>query len=447
MDFALIVFLTILNGLFAMSEMALASSRKAILMAKAEEGITGAQAALDLQQRPTEFLSTIQIGITTLGVLNGIIGEAAFSHDVADWFEQWGATNVLASVLATTSVVTLITLNTILFGELVPKRIGQIYPETAARLTAPFMLALSWLARPMVKALSLSTAAVLRLLGIDLNKVRHVTEEEISASLEDGVDAGLIEHHEHQMVKNVFHLDERSLVSLMVPRTDIVWLDSSWTITQALAHIQTQTAHSWYPLCRNGLDEVVGMVSMAAMLVNLASEEAIVAWAQPAAFVPETLTGLDLLAQFRRPHNSQTVTPTTNSGRLVLIVDEYGVVQGLMTPRDLLEAITGELVQTTSPQEAWAVQREDGSWLLDGLMPVQELKSRLNVEELPQEEKGLYNTLAGLLMMLTGKLPAEGESVHAVGWRFEVVDLDGRRIDKVLASRSLLPGEDMYEDG
>jgi len=447
MDFVLIVFLTLLNGLFAMSEMALASSRKAILMAKAEDGIAGAQAALDLQQRPTEFLSTIQIGITTLGVLNGIIGEAAFSHDVAVWFEQWGATNVLASVLATTSVVTLITLNTILFGELVPKRIGQIYPETAARLTAPFMLGLSWLARPLVKALSFSTATILRLLGIDLNKVRLVTEEEISASLVEGVDAGLIEHHEHQMVKNVFHLDERSLVSLMVPRTDIVWLDSSWTIPQALAHIQTQTAHSWYPLCRNGLDEVLGMVSMAAMLVNLASEESIVAWAQPAAFVPETLTGLDLLEQFRRPHNSQTLTTTAHSGRLVLIVDEYGVVQGLMTPRDLLEAITGELVQTTSPQEAWAVQREDGSWLLDGLMPVQELKSRLTIDELPQEDRGLYNTLAGLLMMLTGKLPSEGEYVHAVGWRFEVVDLDGRRIDKVLASRSHLHADDRYEDG
>ena len=447
MDFVLIVFLTILNGLFAMSEMALASSRKAILTAQAEEGVAGAQAALDLQQRPTEFLSTIQIGITTLGVLNGIIGEAAFSRDVAVWFMQMGAADVLASVLATTSVVTLITLNTILFGELVPKRIGQIYPETAARLTAPFMLGLSWLARPLVKALSVSTATVLRLLGIDLDKVRQVTEEEINASLSEGVDAGLIEHHEHQMVKNVFHLDERSLVSLMVPRTDIVWLDSSWTIKQALAHIQSQTAHSWYPLCRSGLDEVVGMVSMAAMLVNFASDERLETWAQTAVFVPETLTGLDLLAQFRRPHNHQTADTCANSGRLVLIVDEYGVVQGLLTPRDLLEAITGELVQTTSAQEAWAVQREDGSWLLDGLMPVQELKSRLNIDELPQEERGLYNTLAGLLLMLTGQLPAEGEYVHAVGWKFEVVDLDGRRIDKVLASPSLLREEDMYEDG
>jgi len=151
--------------------------------------------------------------------------------------------------------------------------------------------------------------------------------------------------------------------------------------------------------------------------------------------VPETLTGFDLLEQFRRPHTHSTAPQASANGRMVLVVDEYGVVQGLMTPRDLLEAITGELVQTTSPQEAWAVQREDGSWLLDGMMPVQELKSRLEVSDLPQEDKGLYNTLAGLIMVLTGELPKEGESVKALGWRFEVVDMDGRRIDKVLATR------------
>jgi putative hemolysin len=445
MDVLLIAFLTVVNGLFAMSEMALASSRKALLTLQAEQKMAGAQAALDLQLRPTEFLSTIQIGVTTLGVLNGIIGEAAFSEDVAGWFVQMGIAQVLASVLATTLVVTLVTLNTILFGELVPKRIGQIYPETAARLTAPFMLTLSLLARPLVKAMSASTAAVLRLLGIDLNKVRQVTEEEISASLVEGVDAGLIEQHEHQMVKNVFHLDERNLASLMVPRTDIVWLDSSWQIHQGLAHIQAHTAHSWYPLCRDGLDEVVGVISMAALLVNASSEQTLDSWVQPAAFVPETLTGLDLLEQFRRPHSGNAVPSAATSGRMVLVVDEYGVVQGLMTPRDLLEAITGELVQTASPQDAWAVQREDGSWLLDGLMPVQEMKSRLALESLPQEEKGLYNTLAGLIMLLTGNLPREGEAVHAMGWRFEVIDLDGRRIDKVLASISHEKAED--EDG
>jgi putative hemolysin len=442
MDVLLIVFLTFLNGLFAMSEMALASSRRAVLVGLAEEKMAGAQAALDLQQRPTEFLSTIQIGITTLGMLNGIIGEAAFSVQVAQWFVGMGATSVLAGVLATASVVTLITLSTILFGELVPKRIGQIYPETAARMTAPLMLALSWMARPLVNALSWSTAAILRLMRIDLEKVRQVTEEEITASLVEGVDAGLIEHHEHQMVKNVFHLDERNLVSLMVPRTDIVWLDCSWSVQQAMGHIQGEAAHSWYPLCRDGLDEVVGVVSMASMLHHVSSELPLETWSVPAAFVPETLSGLDLLSQFRSPHSADKPQGQMHSARMVLVVDEYGVVQGLVTPRDLLEAITGELVQTTSPQDAWAVQRTDGSWLLDGMMPVQELKSRLSIDVLPAEEKGIYNTLAGLIMVLTGDLPKEGEAVESMGWRFEVVDLDGRRIDKVLATQLPISQQD-----
>jgi len=171
------------------------------------------------------------------------------------------------------------------------------------------------------------------------------------------------------------------------------------------------------------------------LLAHYNSPDSLGSWAEPAAFVPETLTGLDLLAQFRRPHNTSPGHHASVSGRMVLVVDEYGVVQGVMTPRDLLEAITGELVQTTLPQEAWAVERDDGSWLLDGMMPVQELKSRLELDELPEEDRGLYNTLAGLIMMISGQLPQEGEHVSVMGWRFEVVDMDGRRIDKVLASR------------
>jgi len=442
MDLLLIFFLTLLNGLFAMSEMALASSRKALLVSLENAGATGAHAALELQKQPTQFLSTIQIGITTLGVLNGIIGEAAFSSDVATWFMQMGLQEGASQILATLTVVTLITLNTILFGELVPKRIGQIYPETAARLTAPAMYALSVMARPLVHLLSISTTGILHLFRIDMKHVRQVTEEEITASLVEGVDAGLIEQHEHQMVKNVFHLDERTLSSLMVPRTDIVWLEASVDVKEAMQLLQGQTTHSWYPVCRGSLDDVVGMISMASLLTHYDSSEHLETWAEPAAFVPETLTGLDLLEQFRKPHNTTPGYQTSVSGRMVLVVDEYGVVQGVMTPRDLLEAITGELVQTTLPQAAWAVQRDDDSWLLDGMMPVQELKSRLGLDELPEEARGLYNTLAGLIMMISGQLPKEGEHVTTMAWRFEVVDLDGRRIDKVLASRLPTPSVD-----
>ena len=432
MDVLLIILLTLLNAVFAMSEMALASSRKTLLAELEASGAYGAKAALALQTRPTEFLSTIQIGITTLGVLNGIIGEAAFSATLSAWFSTWPVLAPVAGILATTLVVTVITLNTILLGELVPKRIGQLFPETVARWTAPMMLMIAMLARPLVHLLSNTTSLMLRLLRIDADQQRQVTEEEIRASLVEGVDAGLIEHHEHQMVKNVFHLDERALPSIMVPRTDIVWLDSQLSTQQAVAALSTLQTHSWYPVCRESLDDVVGVVSMASLLHNRASIEPISEWMEPAVFVPETLSGLDMLSQFRHPH--QNPDATNGGGRMVFVVDEYGVVQGLMTPRDLLEAITGELVQTNAQDEAWAVQREDGSWLLDGMMPIQELKSRLNIQTLPHEDDAVYNTLAGLILAVSGRLPHVGEACNVLGWRFEVVDLDGRRIDKVWAS-------------
>lgn len=430
MDVLLIVFLTLLNGMFAMSEMALSSSRKARLAALAEAGDSGAHAALRLMEQPTQFLSTVQIGITSIGVLNGIVGEAAFSADFSYWLLVQGVPDNWASGLATAFVVTIITFSTILFGELVPKRIGQLFPETVARLAAPAMLALATLAKPFVYFLSASTSAILKLLRVDVHGARTVTEEEISASLVEGVDAGLIELHEHQMVQNVFNLDERPLTSIMVHRSDIEWLDSKLPVPQALAQVGASGAHSWYPVCRGDLDNVVGAVSVSQLLrLPPGTDITVEALAKPVAFVPETLSGMDLLEQFRKPAERATA-----HGRMVLVVDEYGVVQGLLTPRDLLEAITGELLQATPTNEAWATQREDGSWLVDGMMPVTEFKARLGIKELPDEDRGIYNTVAGLVMAISGELPAVADVVIFGEWRFEVVDLDGRRIDKVLIS-------------
>ncbi len=430
MDVLLIVLLTLLNGVFAMSEMALASSRKARLAALNEAGDSGARAALKLMANPTQFLSTVQIGITSIGVLNGIVGEAAFSAHVSEWLLSQGVAERFSEGLATALVVTLITFSTILFGELVPKRIGQLYPESVARLTAPLMLALATIARPFVSLLSTSTSAMLKLLRVEVHGGRTVTEEEISASLVEGVDAGVIEQHEHQMVQNVFNLDERSLTSIMVHRSDIEWLDAKTTVPHALAQVGAQGAHSWYPVCRDGLDDVVGAVSVSQLLrLPPGTDMTVETLAQPVSFVPETLSGLDLLEQFRRP-----VERATAHGRMVLVVDEYGVVQGLMTPRDLLEAITGELLQATATDEAWATPRGDGSWLIDGLMPVAELKARLHIRELPDEDRDIYNTVAGLVMAIAGHLPQVAERVECAGWTLEVVDLDGRRIDKVLAT-------------
>jgi putative hemolysin len=291
-------------------------------------------------------------------------------------------------------------------------------------------------AKPFVHLLSFSTHVVLKMLRIDNAAERSVTEEEIAASLEEGVDAGLIEEHEHQMVQNVFLLDDRLLTSLMLPRSGIEWLDASDTVAQAINKAGA-TGHSWYPVCRGSLDDVVGVVNVAKLLALRGQIESapssvgsftpsltdrIDRYAVAAVFVPETLTGMELLEQFR-----------AKSSRMVFVVDEYGVVQGLMTPLDMLEAITGEL-QPGAQIDAWATEREDGSWLLDGVMPVTELKARLDIKELPEEARGRYNTVAGLLMSVSGRLPALGECIECAGWLFEVIDLDGKRIDKVLAT-------------
>lgn len=427
MDFLLIVFLTLLNAVFAMSELALAGSKKARLNAMAEDGDKGAQAALTLLGNPNQFLSTVQVGITSIGVLNGIVGEAAFSDGVAAWLHGFGVADKAAAISATAIVVTLITFTTIIFGELVPKRIGQLHPESVSRWVARPMLWLAMIAKPFVKLLSGTTAAMLNLLRIDTNASRAVTEEEITASLVEGVDAGVIEQHEHQMVQNVFQLDDRPLTSLMVPRTDVEWLDASHSIAESLQQAGSggrNGAHSWYPVCRSSLDDVVGLISIGRLLeLGSNAPGTIENYVIPASFVPETLSGMELLEQFR-----------AKAGRFVLVVDEYGVVQGLLTPRDLLEAITGEL-QPGAQIDAWATQREDGSWLLDGVMPVGELKVRLDIDTLPDEDRGRYNTVAGLLMSVSGHLPVVGERIACGDWLFEVVDLDGKRIDKVLASQ------------
>lgn len=427
MDFLLIALLTLLNGVFAMSELALASSRKSRLASMAEEGDKGAASALLLLENPTQFLSSVQVGITSIGMLNGIIGEAAFSDELAAWLQTIGVPESASGITATAVVVTVITFITIVFGELVPKRIGQLYPETVSRLIARPMTWVASAAKPFVRLLSASTQGVLTLLRVNDSASRQVTEEEIVASLEEGRNAGVIEFHEHQMVQNVFRLDDRPLTSLMVPRADVEWLDADLSVREGLqlsADGQEKGGHSWYPVCRGSLDDVVGVISVARMLALGASEQGRLAdHVLPAAFLPETLSGMELLDQLR-----------ARSGRMVFVVDEYGVVQGIMTPRDLLEAITGEL-KPGAHTDAWATPREDGSWLLDGLMPVSELKARLEIRDLPEEDRGRYNTIAGLLMAETGHLPEVGERIPCAGWIFEVVDLDGKRIDKVLAEK------------
>jgi putative hemolysin len=426
MDVALLVFLILLNGAFAMSEMALTASRKARLQVLLEAGEPGAATAIELHDNPTKFLSTVQIGITSIGVLNGIVGEAAFAEPLAVWLnETFHLPGKWAAWSATGLVVVIITFLTIIFGELVPKRLGQMHPEHVARLVAPPMQWLSAATRPFVALLSVCTEAMLRILGIKGDANRSVTEAEIAASLEEGLDAGVIEEQEHQMVRNVFRLDDRQIGSMMVPRTEIVWLDADAPLATAMALMKAQP-HGRYPVCRGGLTDVLGVLSVQALLPDLVLGESpdLAKLAMPPVFVPETLSGMELLEHFRAA-----------STDLVFVVDEYGEVQGLITERDVLEAITGELAVTAN-DEAWAVQRDDGTWLIDGLIPTPELKDRLDMKLLPDEDRGRYNTLAGMIMLLLGRLPVTTDRVEWDHWRFEVIDMDGKRIDKVLASRT-----------
>ena len=432
MDFTLLAFLILLNGLFAMSEMALSASRKARLQVMVEDGEPGAQAAMDLHDNPTKWLSTVQIGITSIGILNGIVGEAAFSAPVAHWLVQTFGTPARASEIgATALVVVMITILTIIFGELVPKRLGQMHPETVARLVARPMNLLSTATRPLVALLSISTNAILTLMGMRHGPSRAVTEEEIAASLEEGVDAGVIEAQEHQMVRNVFRLDDRQIGSMMIPRAEIIWLDVADPL-EVLLQCIADSGHTRFPVCRGSLDDVQGVLRLASLLQPLARGEQphLADHMQPPVFVPETLSGMELLEQFRATRTD-----------LVFVVDEYGAVQGVITERDLLEAITGEF-GAPSDDDAWAVQRADGSWLMDGLIPVPELKDRLEIKELPEEDRGRYNTLAGMIMLLLGHLPRTTDTVEWRGWRFEVVDLDGKRVDKVLVQHIETPGEE-----
>ena len=424
MDLLILLLLILVNGALAMSEIALVTARRARLTRLAEEGDRGAIVAIRLGEDPTRFLSAIQIGITSIGILSGIVGESALAVPVAGWLQALGLARETSVLTATLLVVATITYVAIVVGELVPKRLGQIDPEGTARLVARPMNALAIATRPFVILLTWSTGALLRLLGQREQGAPQVTEDEIHALLQEGSDAGVIERSEHELVRNVFRLDDRQIGSLMVPRGEIAWLDLSQPLEENLKRI-AGCSHSRFPVCRGGLDEVVGVAAMKQLFGQSLSGNGIdlTAGLEPAVYVPDSLDGIELLEQFR-----ETGT------HMVFVIDEYGELLGLVTMQDVLEAVTGEF-QTDDPADSWAVVRDDGSWLLDGLIPVPELKDRLGLKTVPEEDKGRYHTLSGMILWLLGRLPQTADWVDWEGWRLEIVDMDGRRIDKVLATR------------
>lgn len=424
MEFALLFALILMNGLFAMSEIALVTARKARLQKAVEEGDAAAAAAIELGENPTRFLSTIQVGITSIGILNGIVGEAAFAEPLGEWLSRLGVEGELAHILATGLVVVVVTYFSIVLGELVPKRIGQQNPEAIARLVARPMLALTAGTKFFVRILSGSTDIVLRAIGARTDNSQGVTEEEIQAMLEEGSESGVIEQHEHAMVRNVFRLDDRQIASLMVPRGDIIYLDINAPYDDNLKRIE-DSEHSRFPVVKDGLQEVVGVLNTRNLLGKSLRGERLDLNAnlQPPVYVPESLTGMELLENFK-----------ASGVQLAFVIDEYGELLGMVTLQDLLEAITGEF-KPRHAEDTWGVKREDGSWLLDGIIPIPELKDRLDLKSVPEEERERYHTLSGMMMLLLGRLPRISDKVSWEGWSFEIVDMDDKRIDRVMAVR------------
>ncbi len=431
MEIILLLALILLNGLFVMSEIALVSARRARLARWAEEGDSAAAAAMKLGDEPKRFQAATQIGLTAIGILNGIVGQAALASPFALGLQGIGAPRRLSEIVATALAVALITYVSIVVGQWAPRRLGQINPEGIARRAARPMDGLSRLASPFIHLLSASSALLLGILGQRDAKGPSVTEEEIHAILVEGSEAGVIEKDEHQMVRNVFRLDDRQISSLMVPRADIVWLDLARPVEESLLRM-AESEHAHFPVCRGGFDDILGIVAAKQMFKQMLRGDPadLTERLQAPVYVPESLTGMELLAQFRR-----------SGAQMVFVIDEYGEIEGLITAQDLIESVTGEFLPKNK-EDAWAVPGEDGSWRLDGLIPLPELKDRLGLNSVPEEEEGRYHTLSGMIMLLLGRLPGVGDRASWAGWNFEVVDLDGKRIDKVLATRLPAPGED-----
>ncbi|WP_257145756.1 hemolysin family protein [Vibrio sp. ES.051] len=424
MDILLLVGLIALNGAFAMSEIALVAAKSGRLKLMAEHN-TAAALALELKNNPTQFLSTIQIGITVIGLLSGIFGEAALSVPFENWLVTQGLEREIATVLSTTSVVLLITYFAIVVGELVPKRFAQNNAENIATIVA---FPIHWLAKlttPFVFLLTFSTDTFLKLFRQNDNNGEIVTEDDIFAIVSEGSVSGAIEPQEQLMIRNLLHLNDRLALSLMTPRCDIHYLDANLPIDAILIHLR-QTQHSVWPVCKGGLDNIIGTISSKVLLdeyENLSIGTLAKQLKRPR-FVPESMKGLPLLNYMQQ-----------TSAEMVFIVDEYGDVQGLVTLYDLLKSIAGELGM--APQQVWAKQQKDGSWLMDALIPLNELKHKLELGSIEGEEREGFQTLNGLLTCLAGRVPNAGEHIVYQGWRFEILHIKKHRIMQVRVRKEL----------
>lgn len=419
-----ILILVLANGLFALSEIAIASARKPRLRQHAEDGSRKAAIALDLANNPNQFLSTAQIGITVIATLAGAFGGITLAEKLALFFNQVPVLAGYSESAAVGVVVVAISYVSLILGELVPKRIALSNPERFAMAVAPAMRFLSRVASPAVRFLSGSTELVLHALRVRHQTEPPVTEEEIKQMIEEGTEAGAFEEAEQEMIEGVFGLGDRRAAELMRPRMEIVWLDIQDTPESIWATI-ARSSYSRFPVGDGSLDQVVGWVHVKDLLglyidgrpLNLRS------CLRPLPPVPETMRALNVLEVFKQ---SRT--------HIALVVNEHGAAEGLITMHDILEAVVGDLPAPGEPAEEPAVRREDGSWLVDGATPVFEFKELLDIKELPGEDEGSFTTVAGFVVSQIGRMPAAGDAFVVGSKRYEVVDMDRNRVDKILVS-------------
>ena len=403
MEIILIVPLIVLAGVFAMAEIALVSVRKPRLQRWAAQGNTSAQVALDLANKPETFLATVQMGMTLIGIFAGAFGERTLSLRIESYLNGIPRLAPYGHVISLVTVVGAVTYVTLIIGELVPKQIALHSPERFASALAKPMMALSRVGAPIVTILNTSASVVLRAFRIRPSEEPLVTEEEIKVIMEQGAEAGLIEEAEHETVRRLFRLSDRAVMALMKPRHDIVWLDADAPTEQTMKQV-VASSHSRFPVARGSLDNVVGMVKEKDLLACCMSGRPLnlTDAAQPPLFVPGAIPAFRLLEMFKK---SRT--------HVALVVDEYGDVEGLVTINDFFEDLVGEVASADMPQERHAVQRPDGSWLIDGKMPVHDFKELLNLGKLPGEERGSYLTLGGFVMMQVGRIPVTADSFEA----------------------------------
>lgn len=419
-EIVMILVLIFVNGILAMSEAALVASRKARLQQKAGEGDKSSSLALKLIEDPNIFLSTIQIGITLIGVLAGAVGGATIAEALAGSIQKVSYLAEFSESIALGIVVLAITVLTIWLGELVPKRLGLHSPERIARVVAGPMLFISKVFNPFIRLMSAATNYILRLIGIKPTSEPPITEEELQMLINQGTQAGVFEEAEQDMVEGVFSLSDQRVYSLMTPRTEVVWLD----IEDSVEEIRTKIAESEYsrfPVRQDSLETILGIVKSRDILVQSLSgvEIKLKELLKPAHFIPETMFASRALEIFKE-----------KGTELLLVVDEFGGFQGLITINDILEEIVGE-IELEEPQ---ATQRQDGSWLLDGMLEIDEFKEIFHLENLPHEDE--YETLSGFMMVSLGRVPQTADHFEWHNLRFEVIDMDGRRVDKVLVTIS-----------